>query len=450
MTGRALPRATLRVKDQGGGPTIYARWRDPDDAAKQVERRIGKAWMVRKGEPGARPNGATIGDWRARSGRAPDGYLTPDAARERVPEVVAEWFAERDDDQRRAALQGHRTVRELCDAWLEAGAAGALGRQDGEPWKHSTVVGHRHIANRVCRALGPDTPVEDVTEEGLRAFLAALKPERNGEQIADAASRKTRANYTVALRTMFAHAAELGWIGDDPSAAIRVPRKRRRDGAAELRREEYLEPDEVRAVAEEARRGYVHDQTRTRSVPRRAALVRQSDTDAAMVLTLGMTGLRAGEAVALRWRDVDLAASKIVVRESRTLARLGTPKSGHGRTVPLAPEVAQELARLGLRGFNTGDDDLVFVGLGGGFVDLPKFRQRYYAAQQRASISPRRTVHMLRHTFAIALARHGVPLATIQRYLGHGSITVTEIYSAFVPGDREAAMVSAAFASADA
>jgi hypothetical protein len=51
-------RATLRVKDQGGGPRTYARWRHGGASA---ERRIWPGWLVRVGEPGARPNGKVIG-----------------------------------------------------------------------------------------------------------------------------------------------------------------------------------------------------------------------------------------------------------------------------------------------------------------------------------------------------------------------------------------------------
>ncbi|WP_437819403.1 tyrosine-type recombinase/integrase [Sorangium sp. So ce1078] len=50
-------------------------------------------------------------------------------------------------------------------------------------------------------------------------------------------------------------------------------------------------------------------------------------------------GLRSGEIKALRWSDVDLAQGILVVRLSRSKGELSTPKSGHERVVPLAPQL---------------------------------------------------------------------------------------------------------------
>src|SRR5207302_6883844 len=81
------------------------------------------------------------------------------------------------------------------------------------------------------------------------------------------------------------------------------------------------------------------------------ALVRaaSSEQDAAIFLTAAFTGLRRGELLALRWRDVDFTASVIRVRASYAGGRVTTPKSGKVRSVPMAPSVASALARLGQR-----------------------------------------------------------------------------------------------------
>src|SRR3954467_9455304 len=78
------------------------------------------------------------------------------------------------------------------------------------------------------------------------------------------------------------------------------------------------------------------------------ALVRAADSeqDAAIFLTAAFTGLRRGELVALRWRDVDYTAKRIRVCGSLAGGRLTTPKSGKVRSVPMAPDVANALARL--------------------------------------------------------------------------------------------------------
>jgi integrase len=95
------------------------------------------------------------------------------------------------------------------------------------------------------------------------------------------------------------------------------------------------------------------------------ALVRaaESEQDGAIFLTAAFTGLRRGELIALRWRDVDFPGSMIRVRASYSAGALTSPKSGKIRSVPMAPQVAETLARLGRA---ASDDALVFVGEGGG------------------------------------------------------------------------------------
>ncbi|MDQ6841859.1 MAG: tyrosine-type recombinase/integrase, partial [Actinomycetota bacterium] len=81
------------------------------------------------------------------------------------------------------------------------------------------------------------------------------------------------------------------------------------------------------------------------------ALVRAAslERDGALFLTATFTGLRMGELLALRWRDVDFGGSTIRVRASYAAGQLTTPKSGKVRAVPMAPDVAAALARIGQR-----------------------------------------------------------------------------------------------------
>jgi integrase len=93
-----------------------------------------------------------------------------------------------------------------------------------------------------------------------------------------------------------------------------------------------------------------------------------------------------GELLALRWRDVDFERETIRVRASYYLGHLSTPKSGKVRAVPLAPDVAAALARLGERPDWVGEDDLVFCGDKGGYLDGSALRRRY-RWMQRAQLS---------------------------------------------------------------
>lgn len=95
------------------------------------------------------------------------------------------------------------------------------------------------------------------------------------------------------------------------------------------------------------------------------ALVRAaaSDQDGAAYLTAAFAGLRLGEVVGLRVRDVDFAATAIRVLGSvDPLAGRGTTKGGRGRSVPMVPELAAVLARLLQRDHHVADEDPLFLG----------------------------------------------------------------------------------------
>jgi integrase len=111
--------------------------------------------------------------------------------------------------------------------------------------------------------------------------------------------------------------------------------------AAEIR---FLTLSEVRLVIEHAPGGIFH------------AL------DRAAWLTAAMTGLRKGELVALRWRDIDWAASRIHVRKNYVRGEFGSPKSKRSTpSVPMADAVGGELDRLSKTSRYAGPDELVFA-----------------------------------------------------------------------------------------
>src|SRR2546422_231062 len=90
--------------------------------------------------------------------------------------------------------------------------------------------------------------------------------------------------------------------------------------------------------------------------PEEWALVRAAadDQDAAIYLPAAFAGLRRGEISALRWRDVDFIRRAIRVETSVVHGQVGSTKGGRGRAVPMVPEVAQALAKLGQRGYLVG------------------------------------------------------------------------------------------------
>jgi integrase len=98
---------------------------------------------------------------------------------------------------------------------------------------------------------------------------------------------------------------------------------------------------------------------------------------------------------------------------------------------------------LSTRPLWTGEDDLVFPGETGEFLDGSALRRRYLVAQQLAGIKALR-FHDLRHTFGtrmIAVA----DIVRVKEWMGHADIETTMRYLHFAPRPEDAALVAKAF-----
>jgi len=179
------------------------------------------------------------------------------------------------------------------------------------------------------------------------------------------------------------------------------------------------------------------------------------------IVVLGLaTGLRRGELLALRWRDVELDGARLRVEQSleQTKAglRLKAPKTKHGRrTVTLAPSVVAELRthwkqqqeqrlRLGLG--KAPEDALVFPKWDG-TPRVPTTTSTEWTRTLAQLKLPKVSLHVLRHTHASQLIAEGIDVLTISRRLGHGSPTITlGVYGhLFNTNDRAADVIERAF-----
>jgi integrase len=229
-------------------------------------------------------------------------------------------------------------------------------------------------------------------------------------------SRRNANKLVSIMHGIFERARKLRWIEQNPIANVdRLP-ERYDTGAFD-----FYAPEEVRLLVEAA----------------------GCEQDAAIFLTAAQTGLRRGELLALRWRDVDFAGDAIRVTSSADGRTIGTPKSGHGRTVPMAPEVARALARLKQRTRFTGSHDFVFVSPAGEHLDGSALRRRYATAQRRAGLRQLR-FHDLRHTFGSVTINVASPVQ-VQHWLGHADQRTTARYLHHKHRPDEARLISAAF-----
>jgi integrase len=136
-----------------------------------------------------------------------------------------------------------------------------------------------------------------------------------------------------------------------------------------------------------------------------------------------LTGLRIGELLALRWRDIDLVGKGLRVRQTVYEGRFDTPKTKRSnRGVPLCPKALKILLELS---FGANPEALVFATERG----TPLCRRNLLNRQLRPTAKSLGMVgvswHWLRHVNATFLDATGAPTGTVQLLLGHSSPKTT-------------------------
>ena len=168
--------------------------------------------------------------------------------------------------------------------------------------------------------------------------------------------------------------------------------------------------------------------------------------------TLLYTGLRRGEAIALRWKNIDLLGLELHVVESAYRIHkefiITEPKTLHSkRAVSLSPSLAallreyredQELMRKQMGNPLTGED-FVFSWPDGRPLDPDVVTKAFHRIAGKAGLKNIR-LHDLRHTHATLMLKAGVHPKVVSERLGHANIGITlDTYSHVLPGLQEAA-----------
>lgn len=257
--------------------------------------------------------------------------------------------------------------------------------------------------------------IDRIGASDVEAFIALKRCE--GKAV------KSILNYLGLLHSIFAFAEKRGFARANPVRIVDKPAKPGSD--PDIR---FLEQAELEALLQAVPSG-----------PRES-------TERTIYLTAAMTGLRQGELLGLRWRDIDWTAGRIRVRQSYVRNEFGSPKSRRSsRSVPLADRVAGELERHFQASAYQGDDDLVFCHPETGApLDRSRLLKRFKAAAKTAGLRDVR-FHDLRHTFGTRMAGTGVALRTLQEWMGHRDFKTTLIYADYQPSEHERELVARAF-----
>jgi integrase len=410
-----------------GEPYYEVKWRRP--GGTQVKRRLGPAWLVSDGADG----------WHRRRGRVREGFLDERAAHAHATTVIDEVERELDERARREreALERPVTVRDLAREWLAwlrevkklkpstLVDYHALLREPGTPYARGT----RTCAGRILAALG-DRPIAEVRTRDVSLFLRSLDAQ-------GLAPRNVNKHRQV-LAAMFQYACRDDAY-DLPANPVVGTDKRREPPPTAL---DYYEAHEVEALARTTAAG-AH-----RTGERDEATRRLDAQDAEFFRVLLYTGLRLGEALALRWDDIDLGGRTLMVRRTVSADVEDVPKGRRYRVVPLAHPVLEAFARLAMRGEFTSPEDYVFCNVWGRRLDGSAIRRRYKLACATAGLRPLK-LHGLRHAAGSIVARTADPVF-VRDFLGHAKLTTTDRYVSAKFRPEEYARLDAAFAPAPA
>lgn len=242
-----------------------------------------------------------------------------------------------------------------------------------------------------------------ITRQEIRTWAAEL---RAGDR-----SPQTVRRYVHLLSASLAAAVDAEILDVNPAARLKIE-------AGEVVHERYLTPADYAKLR--AQMPTVRDQL--------------------ILDTLAYTGLRWGEMAGLHAARFDAKSGVIRVAESwdeLSGQMKGTPKGKRPRTVPLTPELVDQLAGVPHEGQTCGYDHdqgrcpgpLLLTTEGGSVLRNQKWAGSVFRPAVEAAEIGHVRIHDLRHTYASWLAQEGVDLSEIGKMLGHRNPTTTQRYA---------------------
>jgi integrase/recombinase XerC len=144
--------------------------------------------------------------------------------------------------------------------------------------------------------------------------------------------------------------------------------------------------------------------------------------DSLILEMLYATGMRVGELVSIKVKDIDLGRRNIIILGKGNKERFVT----YGE---YCEDILKTYLKDGRERLNIHNSDYLFLNNNGGQLTDRGVRFILDKLIQKTSINKSISPHMIRHSFATHLLNEGCDLLTVQKLLGHESIKATQIYT---------------------
>jgi integrase len=305
---------------------------------------------------------------------------------------------------------GRQTVRDFLDHWLADVVKPKAAPRTYERYK-------LEVDRRLAPHLGR-VPLVKLNAQHIQQLIRAM--EREG--LSPASVQRTR----DILRNALNRAVKWNLIAKNPITNVEIPK-------VERYQPRILTPQEAQHLLTAA----------------------QGDRLEALYRVALSLGMREGEALGLRWQDVDLERGTLHVRQALQLVEgkltLRQPKTEQSRRVlPLPPSLVASLRQHRTRqleeqliaGTRWKEYGLVFTSTIGTPLHPRNMLRAFHALLKRANL-PHMRFHDLRHSCATLLAAQGVPARVAMEILGHANITTTlNIYTHVLDESKRAALTA--------
>jgi integrase len=324
---------------------------------------------------------------------------TPETARDKARELLGEVVKGADPAGAKHAARKATTVSELCDAYFADAEIGRVLTRSKEPKKPSTLAIDKGRIERHIKPLLGSLAVAAVTRDDVDRFLHDVAEGRTASKTKTAKKRglarvtggRTAATRAVGLLgAIFTYAVRRRLRPENPVHGI--------ERFADRKRERRLNDDEYAALGVALRQGEAEG-----IWPAALAVAR----------FLALTGWRSGEALGLRWSDIDLPRRTAVLADTKT-----------GRSVrPLAHAACDVLKTL-----PRGGNDRVFPASRGGAETVLHFKKYWPRLVKLGDLRAGITPHVLRHSLTSLAADLGYSEPTIAALVGHKGRSITSRY----------------------